>query len=154
MPSPTSPPDSPLLLGGRENGGHDDGAGMDRAALVGVVEVLAMRRGAVAQRRHRRTAAAGWPITVHRRLVGRRQRGAHEVARARRDAEAATSISSDADWRRSAAVSVRGSAAMTAAIRSATVGDDFGTGSASVHARFIPTSAGHSAASRNSRHSE
>ncbi len=58
MPSPTALPDRPMLLGGRENGGHDDGAGVRRSAFVRVVEIVAMRRGAVAQRGHPRTAAA------------------------------------------------------------------------------------------------
>ena len=79
----------PMLLGGRENGGHDDGAGMHRSAFVGVVEVVAVGRGAVAQRRHPRTAAAG---VADRRavagLVGGRERGPHVVARARREAKA------------------------------------------------------------------
>ena len=36
-----------LLLGGGEHGRHDDGAGVHGPALEGVVEVLAVGRGAV-----------------------------------------------------------------------------------------------------------
>ena len=53
-----------MLFGGGEQRGHDDGAGMRRSAFVGVVEVFAVRGGAVAQRRHREAARIGWPITV------------------------------------------------------------------------------------------
>jgi hypothetical protein len=77
-----------MLLGGREKGGHDDGAGMGRSAFIRVIEIVAMRRGAVAQRRHPwATAACMTDRRALARLVGRRERGTHVVARARREAE-------------------------------------------------------------------
>ncbi len=45
----------PAMLGRRQHGGHDDGAGMHRSAFERVVVILAMRGGAVDQRRIIRT---------------------------------------------------------------------------------------------------
>ncbi len=49
----------PVALAGRKHGGHDDRAGMHRAALEGVVEILAVNGGAVHQRRAGGAQGAG-----------------------------------------------------------------------------------------------
>ena len=54
MPSSAAAPVEALLLGGGEHGRHDDGAGVHRAALEGVVEVLAVGGGAVDEGGRRR----------------------------------------------------------------------------------------------------
>ena len=51
-------------LAGRQNRRHDHRAGMHRPALEGVVEILAMRRGAVDEGRPRRGQSAG--VADHR----------------------------------------------------------------------------------------
>ena len=59
MPSERGRAVRPVALAGREHGRHDDRAGMHRPALEGVVEILAMRGGAVDQRRAGRAQRAG-----------------------------------------------------------------------------------------------
>ena len=49
MPSSAAAPSRPVPLAGRQHRRHDHRAGMHRPALEGVVEILAMRRGAVDQ---------------------------------------------------------------------------------------------------------
>ena len=56
-----------MALGRRQHGGHDDRSGMHRTALEGVVEVLAVRRGAVDEGRafDAQRGPSAWPMTVH-----------------------------------------------------------------------------------------
>ena len=53
-----------FLLGECQHGGNDDGAGVDRAALEGVVEVLAMRGGAVDEGGAGGGESAAWAMAV------------------------------------------------------------------------------------------
>ena len=79
----------PVLLGRGEHRRDDHGAGVHRAAFEGVVVVLAVRGGAVAQRRGGDVEAAG--MTDQRARTGfraRAQRGLHVVAVARGHAQA------------------------------------------------------------------
>jgi len=77
-----------MLFRGGEQCGDDRRACMRRAAFVGVVEVFAVRRRAVAKRRHREAARIG-PADdgASARIVGGRERCLHEIAIARRDAK-------------------------------------------------------------------
>ena len=52
------------MLRDRENGRNDDRAGMHRPAFERVVVILAVRGGAVDERRVVGTEAAAWPIAV------------------------------------------------------------------------------------------
>ena len=109
-----------LLLGGGEHGRHDDGAGVHRAALEGVVEVLAVGGGAVDEggaggAEALRGGRWRWPGRV--RPGG--ERGLHVVGAAGDDARPTTSISSRSQVSRTAAGS---RAASRAAMRWASVG--------------------------------
>ncbi len=55
----------PVALAGRQHRRHDHRAGMHRAALEGVVEILAMRRGAVDEGGAGALSVRAWPIAVH-----------------------------------------------------------------------------------------
>ena len=78
-----------LALGDCENRGDDDGAGMDRAAFERVVEVFAMRGGAVHKRRaggiQRARLADGGAVAGRLPAV---ESGAHVIGIARGDAQA------------------------------------------------------------------
>ncbi len=77
-----------VLLGGGKQGRNDDRAGVHRTAFEGVVVVLAVRGGAVAQRRGGDVVAAG--VADHGARAGLgdgAQRRLHVVAMARRHAQ-------------------------------------------------------------------
>ena len=76
-------------LAGGEHRRHDHRAGMHRAALEGVVEILAMRGGAVDEGRARRGQRARVPDRRARAvIVAARQRASDVVLVARGDAQA------------------------------------------------------------------
>ena len=78
-----------MPLARRQHGRHDDGAGVHRAALERVVEILAMRRRAVDQRRAGRAERARMTDRGARAvIVARRERRLDVVLVARGDAEA------------------------------------------------------------------
>ena len=69
----------PAMLGGREHSGHDDRAGMHRAAFERVVVILAVRRRAVDERR-----VVGTEAAARARSRSTRFRDATALARAAR----------------------------------------------------------------------
>ncbi len=78
-----------VLLGRREHGRDDHDAGVHRSAFEGVVVILAVRGGAVAQRRGGDVEAAGVADErAHAGLRGRAQRGLQVVGVARGHAQA------------------------------------------------------------------
>ncbi len=79
-----------MALGRREHGRHDDRTGMHRTALVGVVEILAVRRGAVDEGRRfgaQRESAGIADDSARPRLLDRRDGGLDIVGVARRHAQ-------------------------------------------------------------------
>ena len=76
-------------LAGRQHGRHDHRAGMHRAALERVVEILAVDRGAVDHRRAGGRQRAGMTDGGARPVIlAGRERGAHVILVARGDREA------------------------------------------------------------------